>query len=498
MAAVGDFWHRVTNLLKAFNPPASTTITSASNGGRQPLRMGILGAAKIAPSAVILPARSHPDVVISAVAARSKARAEAFAKKHGIPNVLDDYSSLIASPEVDVVYNPLPNGLHHKWSLEAIKAGKHVLLEKPCASNADQAREIFDEARKANVLVLEAYHYRFHPAIHEFAHVLHSVMSPQNPMTEVDSTMCIPSGALAQDDIRYSWKLAGGSLMDTGGYAISSLLFTMRAAAGTWKRDKWEQGIQVREARPDLFVPSSKKLREQKAHLNAEGELAIDEAMTATLLVPTARSVSLPCTLTTSLSQSSFRIPGLGVKVPKLGLPTITATFKDGTTVKLCNYFQPTVSHPSALCLLSAIVNQLADSDTYKQAWHSIVATYRGITAADRKVKEGTKEIFKAYVPSASSGSEQMRNASKDGHWPQGTGEEWWTTYRWQLEAFVCAVDAVRAGTPAHEVARVDPIAAWRDDSTPRVPVWVNNEESIIFMQCVDAIYDRAGLGKRP
>src|SRR5215468_471852 len=104
-----------------------------------PLRIGILGAARIAPMALIRPARAVPEAAIVAVAARDPARARAFAAKHGIGRVADTYDALLADPEIDAIYNPLPNGLHAQWSIKAMEAGKHVLCEKPLASNADEA-----------------------------------------------------------------------------------------------------------------------------------------------------------------------------------------------------------------------------------------------------------------------------------------------------------------------------------------------------------------------
>ena len=78
--------------------------------------MGVLGAARIAPAAVVRPARAVPDVLVTAVAARDRARAEAFAARHGIPRVLPDYRSLVEDPDLDAVYIPLPNGLHGAWT----------------------------------------------------------------------------------------------------------------------------------------------------------------------------------------------------------------------------------------------------------------------------------------------------------------------------------------------------------------------------------------------
>ncbi len=103
------------------------------------LRIGTLGAAKITPMALVRPARNVERVTVTAVAARDRARAETFAKKHGIAKVYDDYDALLGDPDLDAIYNPLPNSLHAEWTLRALDAGKHVLCEKPFTSNAEEA-----------------------------------------------------------------------------------------------------------------------------------------------------------------------------------------------------------------------------------------------------------------------------------------------------------------------------------------------------------------------
>lgn len=120
----------------------------------EPLRIGVLGAARIAESAIVTPARTVGARLV-AVAARDRGRAETFAAAYGVERVLDSYADVIADPEVEAVYNPLANGLHAPWNLAAIAAGKHVLSEKPFAADAAEAQEVRDAGVRAGVVVVE-------------------------------------------------------------------------------------------------------------------------------------------------------------------------------------------------------------------------------------------------------------------------------------------------------------------------------------------------------
>jgi predicted dehydrogenase len=110
--------------------------------------------------ALIRPARSTSGVSVTAVAARDRGRAEKFARKHGIPKVHDDYDSLLADPNIDAVYNPLPNNLHAEWTLRALDAGKHVLCEKPFTSNALEAERVHQAAEQSDRIVMEAFAFQ--------------------------------------------------------------------------------------------------------------------------------------------------------------------------------------------------------------------------------------------------------------------------------------------------------------------------------------------------
>jgi len=186
-----------------------------------PLRIGTLGAARITPAALVRPARAVPDAEVVAVAARHRPRAEAFAAKHGIPAVHDSYDALLADPRIDAVYNPLPNSLHAPWTLRAIEAGKHVLCEKPFTANAREAEEVAVAAERAGVVVMEAFHYRYHPLAERMSEVVTS--GRLGRVRRIDTWMCVPLAI--KGDIRYKLDLAGGATMDVGTYAIHLLRF---------------------------------------------------------------------------------------------------------------------------------------------------------------------------------------------------------------------------------------------------------------------------------
>lgn len=181
----------------------------------EPLRIGVLGAARIATNALIKPTQLTGDRLV-AVAARSRARAEGFARENGVERVLDDYPAVIADDEVEVVYNPLPNGMHGPWNTVAIKAGKHVLSEKPFASNATEAREVAEVARASDVTVVEGFHYLHHPLMRRVHELLDSGELGDLLAVEAHMSMEAPS----PDDLRWSFDLAGGALMDLGCYAL--------------------------------------------------------------------------------------------------------------------------------------------------------------------------------------------------------------------------------------------------------------------------------------
>lgn len=181
------------------------------------VRIGILGAAGIAPAAVIRPAARRTDVEILAVASRSAESARDFARSHRIDRFYGDYSALLADPEIDLVYNALPPSEHAKWSVAALEAGKHVLCEKPFAMNADEARQMLDAAQSTGYRLIEAFHDRYHPLSAELDAVKASGALGEIKTLRADFSSTNPFDPAS---LRHDPHLGGGSLMDLGCYPV--------------------------------------------------------------------------------------------------------------------------------------------------------------------------------------------------------------------------------------------------------------------------------------
>ncbi|EHI43881.1 oxidoreductase [Rhodococcus opacus PD630] len=179
------------------------------------MRIGVLGASRIAELAIVKPAQILGHRLV-AVAARDRGRAEAFARTHGVERVVDSYADLIADPEVDVIYNPLANAFHAEWNLKAIAAGKAVLTEKPFARNAAEAELVRNAARERNVPIMEGFHYLFHPIIGRMFALLGD--GTLGVLQRVEVIMRMPEPK--PDDPRWSFDLAGGAVMDLGCYGL--------------------------------------------------------------------------------------------------------------------------------------------------------------------------------------------------------------------------------------------------------------------------------------
>lgn len=248
------------------------------------LRIGILGAAQIAPLALIKPAQRMPDVQITAIAARDPVRARAFAAKYQIPQIHETYAALIADPAIDAIYNPLPNSLHCEWTVRALRAGKHVLCEKPLAANATEAASMVKVANETKRVLVEAFHYRYHPLAMRMKEIVEQ--GELGKVRHLEAHFCTP--LLRRHDIRYRYDLAGGATMDLGCYTINQLRYlagaepeVTRAQAKTFSPqvDRWMAAdfrfADGRTARMTVSFFSTSLLRIQTIVKGDQGELCV-------------------------------------------------------------------------------------------------------------------------------------------------------------------------------------------------------------------------------
>lgn len=386
--------------------------------GPNPLRIGILGAADINYTAIIDPTQSHTDAVIAGIAARQITRAEAQIKKHNLGptcKAYGAYADLLADPNIQAVYIPLPNGLHAEWAIKALDADKHVLIEKPIASNAAEARAIRAAAeRNPARVVLEAFHWRFHPAAHRAKQLIDG--GQYGAPVAATTTFHIPPGAIGPNDIRFQYALGGGACMDLT-YVFSACAFLVGGADVA--ADFPAAQIAVTSAQP---------------RVHARDPL-VDVAMRAEFTVsPGGGRPPVQCTTDAALSSAKPVAAGL-LSVPevsKLGMKAVVEL--ERAQLVFSNFATPHMGH-------------------------SITVTEKN--AAGELTGKTNKE--KCY---------------EGGPLWKERGQPWWSTYRYQLEAFVDAVRAKEAG---------------KEYDGP----WMTLGESEKLMEVIDGVYAKAGLPRR-
>lgn len=181
------------------------------------IHIGILGAAWIAPLAVIEPAKTIGDITAHAIAARDHKRAVAFAEEHGLAHVEQSYETLLARSDIDLIYIALPASAHRQWAEAALYAGKHVLCEKPLAMNAKEARDMAAAAHETNKLLIEAFHYRHHPYFNRVLEIVNG--GEVGRIQRIYGRLHVPVKP-REGQIRHDPALGGGALMDLGCYPI--------------------------------------------------------------------------------------------------------------------------------------------------------------------------------------------------------------------------------------------------------------------------------------
>jgi D-xylose 1-dehydrogenase (NADP+, D-xylono-1,5-lactone-forming) len=181
----------------------------------EPVRWGILSTARIN-HAVLEPARITDKAEVIAVASRDSARAKRYATEQGVERAYGSYDELLADPDVEAVYNSLPNSFHVDWSIRALEAGKHVLVEKPLGRRPEEVEQAYEIAAKNGLLLMEAFMYRHHPQTHRLQQVVRS-----DAIGELRQVRAVFSFMLDDPtDVRLRPELDGGSLMDLGCYCV--------------------------------------------------------------------------------------------------------------------------------------------------------------------------------------------------------------------------------------------------------------------------------------
>ena len=338
-----------------------------------------------------MPAQSHPDVELYAIASRDASAAKAVAHKHGFQKSYGSYEALLADPEVDFVYIPLPNGLHFEWARNALEAGKHVLLEKPFTSNAAEARKLVSKAEECGKILMEAFHWQFHPAAHYFRLILDSGKYGRIISTnaQATSTPSIPKG-----DIRWQYDLAGGSLMDLT-YVLSFTRYALNAGA--------PEEVITAKAQP------------------SEHDHRVDSSMKAALRFKTGHGDDVISTIYADMQ----RAWAMGI-VPRFWeLPSIEVE-TEKAKIYFYNAMMPHIYH----------YIQITEKNT-------------GSTTYEKHYTGGPQ-------------------------WGDDRGQPYWSTYRYQLEAFV---DKMRGKRSAH---------------------WITHEDSVLQMQAIDDVYSKSGMPLRP
>lgn len=372
----------------------------------QPLRFGVLSAASINFTALFDPIATHTGAVVSAIAARDIQRAAAQIEKYGLSNATayGSYDELLANPDIDAVYIPLPTSFHYEWTLKTLEAGKHVLVEKPIALNAREAHRICECAARRGKIVLEAFHWPFHPAAQAVKELIDSGV--YGAVRSINARMALPAGAMPEDEIRSRYPLGGGACMDMA-YVFSAACYYADARKDTT--------VEILRAEPRT----------------CRSEPRTDEAMSSTFTLRDSARAPVTCTVETDLAVAKL----FGI-IPRFWAITQSLSIElENARIQFNNFATPWLQHT--------------------------------VTTEERNASAewtGKKEVRKWYK-----GGSEWGNR----------GEDWWTTYRHQLEAFCAKVKEVEAGEGTSG-----------EGSRP----WLMPEDSAKVMSVIDAVYQKSEL----
>ncbi|KAF7596725.1 hypothetical protein BBP40_000153 [Aspergillus hancockii] len=181
VAPIGTLLHQGFPHFSLCGPPESPTT----------LKLGVLSTPEIGDIATFHFAKTHPDVVLYAIASRDAEAAAREANLYRFTKSCGSFQGLLDDPAVDVVYILTPIGQHYEWASRALQAGKHVLCEKPFTSNAEEAKALVSKARERNSTLEEAFHWQFHHAAHTWRHILESGQHGRILRTKAVMTSCL-------------------------------------------------------------------------------------------------------------------------------------------------------------------------------------------------------------------------------------------------------------------------------------------------------------------
>jgi predicted dehydrogenase len=188
------------------------------------LRIGLLGASRVAKYAAIAAAKDVEGVEITAIASRDPDKALSYARENNIALAFGSYQDLIESDAVDAIYNGLPPNLHAQWSIAAVEAGKDVLCEKPFALDVSDVEAMLSAEAKTNRLIMEAQHTHYHP---RHARIRQIVQSGQlGKIRHIEAQFDVPV-PVSDEEIRWDGSVGGGAIWDLGIYPLYWLRATM-------------------------------------------------------------------------------------------------------------------------------------------------------------------------------------------------------------------------------------------------------------------------------
>ncbi len=209
------------------------------------VRWGVLGTAQIAKVCVIPAILKSKNGVLQAIASRSLVKAQALVEKHHQGVAYASYAALLEDPEIDAVYIPLPNQLHKEWTIKALGAGKHALVEKPFAMNSGEAEAMAEAAQRHDRRLMEAFMYRFHPRSQRIKQLVEE--GALGKISLIRSAFTFPVKRDGSNERLFLPEMGGGSLWDVGCYGVSVArwLLSEEPTAVSAQADYSENGVDV-------------------------------------------------------------------------------------------------------------------------------------------------------------------------------------------------------------------------------------------------------------